>query len=165
MENVKNGIGGCLDTVANGFTKLWEWLKDILDNIKNGFKDLGQNILDMIKSIKDIPQAISDLLDTLFNKLFVPDKTPLDDIKSKFDNKFPIINQVSQLVKDLFNYSDTDSMQSFTITYKGQTHTIINFEPFLPYRQTVKVIISLISWLYFVFWCLKFIPKMLGGIN
>lgn len=158
MENVKNGIGGCLDTVANGFSKLWEWLKDILDNIKNGFKDIGS-------FIKDIPQAISDTLDTLFNKLFVPDKTPLDDIKTKFDNKFPIINQVSQLVKDLFNYSDTDSMQAFTITYKGQTHSIINFEPFLPYRQTVKVIISLISWLYFIFWCLKFIPKMLGGIN
>ena len=116
--------------------------------------------------MKNIPQNIIDKLSELFHTLIVPEKTPIDDIKEKFDTKLPIINQIGEIASNLFNdFSDVDTVPTFTISMNGHTYNIINFEFYKNYRLLGKGILTCLAWLYFVQWLLRFIPRLLGGVT
>lgn len=159
LDNVKDSIISVLNSIWDVIKQIPGKLLDIIENIKNGFLDLGQRVI-------ELPCKIIELLKELFELLFVPEKTPVDDIKDIIDKKFPVINQITDIVNGLFvKYGDTTATPRFTVTYKGQTYNILNLDWYIPYRNIVCGIIICIAWLSFVFWLVRFVPKMLGGVN
>lgn len=153
MDTLGSGIKGCLNDVSTGlsslgdkiggfFATLWDWLQDIIDNIKN------------------IPTTIRDFL----IELFKPTYSPYEDVKSEFDNKFSFMSQVFSLVDSLFSdFNSNDKPPVFSINWNGSEYTIFNFSVINDYRAIWQGVIIAIAWVNFVFWLLKFAPRLIKG--
>lgn len=171
MDTLGSGIKGCLNDVSTGlsslgdkiggfFSTLWDWLKDILDNIKNGFLSIGNWLKDIFDNLQNLPTVIKDFLIDLFK----PTYSPYDDVKSHFDTKFGFVNQIFQLTDSLFDdFRSSDSPPIFSITWNDKEYTIFNFEVINDYRPIWQGIIIAIAWVNFVFWFLKFVPRLVKG--
>lgn len=164
MDNVKDTFSGGLNNIVGGlsdfknnvsslFNTVIKHIEDILSNIINGFKNVVDGIL-------NIPQEFELLL----KKLFVPTYSPLDECKNKIYSKFTFVTQMITLSKDLFkDFDSNETPPVFTITYKGTTCTIIDWTVVEPYREYYQFIIIAVSWVFFVLWFFKFVPRVIKG--
>lgn len=145
MEDVKNGILGGLVNLGT---------------------ELGTKLSNLLDAIIDLPSNIIDLLKLALIELFVPDETPIEDIKEIFNTKYPIIDQIGDIAIGLFDeFSDTNTPPKFTVSINGNTYNIINLDWYSDYKSVVKGILITLAWVYFVQWILKFLPRLLGGID
>lgn len=152
-------MGDVKDNIVGGITSLG-------DRLGNGLTSLGGDIKAVFYAINNLPSNIISLLKTTLEELFIPNTTPIDNIKSKFDTKLPVINQIGEIAFNLFNdFRDVDTVPTFTITMNGHSYNIINLEWYRDYRLLVKGILTCLAWLYFVQWLLRFIPRLLGGVT
>lgn len=120
------------------------------DNLTSGLSDLGTTIIEGFK-------------DTL-TTLFVPTFSPIDELKKLLDSKLPILEQLFQILKNAVGDTSEDA-PTFSITYKGQKHNIVDFSVFTPYRPALFIIQNAIYWYLCIKWLIKFIPSMLSGIG
>ena len=136
------------------------------DSIVNGLNNIELLTHSLVSSLSNLPSNIINLLEQLFNKLFVPTDTPFDDIKNIFNTKYPIINQITDITSGLFGeYGDTDTPPQFFVTINGKQCNILSLDWYAPYRHIVKGILICLAWLYFVFWIVRYSPRMLGGVT
>lgn len=136
------------------------------DSIVNGLNNIELLTHSLLSSISNLPTNIINLLESLFNKLFVPNDTPVEDIKNIFNAKYPIINQITYITSGLFDdYGDTDIPPQFTVTIQNKQCNILSLDWYAPYRHIVKGILICLAWLYFVFWIVRYAPRMLGGVT
>lgn len=152
-------MGNVKDNIVGGISSLG-------DKLSGGLSSLGGGISDVFNAIIDLPQKIIDLLKSALTELFVPDETPVEDIKKLFNEKYPIINQIGDIAIGLFDeFSDTDTPPQFTVSINGNTQNIINLDWYSNYKGIVKGILMTLAWIYFIQWLLRFIPKLLGGVT
>lgn len=171
MDSLGSGIKGCLNDVSSGlstlgdkiggfFSTLWDWLSDILDNIKNGFLSIGNWLKDIFDNLQNLPTTIKDFL----IELFKPTYSPYEEVKSQFDTKFSFMGQVFSLVDTLFSdFNSNDKPPVFSINWNGSEYTIFNFSIINEYRAIWQGVIIAIAWVNFVFWLLKFAPRLIKG--
>ena len=147
-----------LETVKNGFT-------NGLGGVMNGITNLTTDIGNVASSIANLPNLIIDGFKSALEFLFVPKTDIFANLKEQFDNKLPIIGQITELFSNLFDFGDSENAPSINITWHGQTMNAFDLSWYAPYRTMVKGIMSAFMWLSFILWIPKFIPKLLGGIE
>lgn len=114
---------GILNSIKEGFSKLWDWLKSILDNIKEiptkiaaSLTALGDRIRDFFTSLGD---RISGFFDDIWEKIksfFLPSDGFFDEYSAKFnafiDEHFGFLAQLpdkfSLIINMLVNYTPAD---------------------------------------------------------
>lgn len=128
-----------------------------------GLESLGTGIAG---SLNDLGAAIINGLIDGLKELFVPSYNPIDEVKSKIENKYTFLSQISEISNSLFaGFSESSAPPSFTVTYRGKTMTIVDFSAFVSYRSTVHGIIIAIAWTTFILWLIKFVPQLLKGVS
>lgn len=133
--------------------KVWNFLTDIVSYL-NPF---SENFLG-----KKIVELFGDLL----KFLFVPENTPFNDLKLKFDEKFVFVGQIKVLINNLLGFNNYgDKVPEFNITWHGVTVSIIDFSLFLNYRIWLHGIILAIAWFSFLFKTFKKLPTIIGGFS
>ena len=111
------------------------------DSIVNGLNNIELLTHSLVSSLSNLPSNIINLLEQLFNKLFVPTDTPFDDIKNIFNTKYPIINQITDITSGLFGeYGDTDTPPQFFVTINGKQCNILSLDWYAPYLKNCPVI-------------------------
>lgn len=111
--------------------------------------------------ISGIVKGISDVLKTLF----VPSGNLGSDLKDKIMEKFPFIQQITDLVSTFLNLGDNAAEPNFTIKAYGVSAKIIDFSLIEDYIPIVHTIIIAIAWGSFIIKFYKRIPSIIGGYS
>lgn len=147
-----------LENVKTIITNIANLPSNIANAIKNFFSDLLSGIITGLNNLKDgIIQGLKDL--------FIPSDNAFTDIKEIVNDKFGFISQIKDLFSAFVNYTfaDSETPPEFTITYKGNEISIIDWSLYAPYRMTVHFIIIAISYLSFIMRLYKRLPGYIGG--
>lgn len=164
---VKNAISG-------GVERLWSKIGDLKDGILDRLTVVKDWIGERVDAVKDtvsgLAVRIRDLFSDLFKFLFVPNENYFSnifsDLKEKFNAKLPIVSQVGDLLGRVIDGIKGDSTApSFTITWAGQTVSIINFSFFDKYVGFLRGLILLFAWYFFLSKMYKRIPGFIGGFH
>lgn len=152
IKNILSKLGDVLKSVADGFLSVVNKLGGVCGDILEGIKNVGEFI-------------IGGILEGL-EYLFVPSYNPISEIKAKIEERYSFITQMTELAGRLFkDFGSSSSPPSFSITYGGHKMEIVNWKIYQPYRATVHSIIIAVTWVFFVIWVIKFIPKLLKGVD
>lgn len=126
---------------------------------------LKDNIAQGISNIVSVIRSIPDMVGDVIKSLVIPSGSPLMELRELIDEKYPFIAQLSVWIQSL-NYGDySEGAPNFSIVYNGETYNLIDFSLFAQYRPLVLGISSALLVTSFIFWLIKFVPKLLKGVN
>lgn len=115
---------GILDSIKEGFSKLWEWLQGIWDSIKEIPTKIGQFITTLGDRIRDFFSNLGDRIGNFFTDLWERIKAfflPSDGFFDTYSASF------KQFVSDHFGFLYDFSQELSTLF-----NTIVDFEPASP---------------------------------
>lgn len=122
---------------------------------------MGERIKDVVSVVRAIPDIIAENM----KSLVIPSGSPLLKLRATIDEKYPFISQLSVWVNSLTYGDYSENAPNFSITYNGETYNLIDFSLFSQYRSLVHAISSILLVTSFIFWLIKFVPKLLKGLN
>lgn len=116
---------GILNSIKDGFSKLWDWLKSILDNIKEIPTKIGQfitNLGDRISTFfSNLTNSIKGFFDNLWDKIWNGDgSVPPFDNNNKFAQVIEKLNEWTAKIKE---FSGTVDSSADTVTGYLQSGT------------------------------------------
>lgn len=167
MGSFASGFKEGLNNIGGWFTDLGSGIADgfttITGNIKGFFTDLGSTI----------SRGFSSLLDGILNglkTLFIPTKNPFYEIKDLFDKKFPLVKDIKLATESSIALFEQTKEPTFAVHFDGQYGlngdiVTLNLQAYEPYRDSVKLIINALVWIWTGIFVLRFIPKLLGGVQ
>lgn len=162
IDNVISFVRDILRAIEDSVDKLLLALADLMKPVLSFLDGLKQDIIDWFKDIIDailsIPTAFMDMLKTLF----IPSVNPFDKLTLLLKSKFPLIEQIGNLLKAVV-FSGSGAVPMFTITYLGQTVSIVDFDTFLPYMTFVHLLIIAIAYYRFYIRLRNRLPAIIGG--
>lgn len=105
---------GILNSIKEGFSKLWEWLKSILDNIKEIPTKIGQfitNLGDRISTFfSNLTNSIKGFFDNLWDKIWNGDgSVPPFDNNNKFAQVIEKLNEWTAKIKEFSGSVDSSA--------------------------------------------------------
>ncbi len=152
------------------FKDLFSWLDPTSENfILKKIWDFLTNIVSYLNPMHEnfFGKKLVELIGDLLNKLFVPQQDHFGELNEKFHSKFGFIDQIKDLVTNLFNFnesrSSSDVPPDWSITYYGTTVNIIDWTAFEKYRGFLHGIIIFILWGSFLIRLYKRIPGIVHG--
>ena len=146
---------GVLNSIKEGFSKLWEWLKSILDNIKEIPTKIGQFITslgdriktfftDLVDNMRNFFSSLGDRISGFFNDIwekikafFLPSEGYFDEYSAEFnvfiDDHFGFLAQLpdelSLIVNTLITYEPSEppfiDFPEVKLPLPGKTYTIV----------------------------------------
>ena len=165
IANIIKSLSGVAQAVSDKIIDLKDsvagFLGDIVDSVKFIPEAVGGFVSDIIDNIKRIPEAVADKL----IYLFVPTGSGVDGLKNLINEKYPFISQLGVWIQSLTYGDYSEDAPNFSITYNGETYNLIDFTLFEQYRLIVLGISSVLLLTSFIFWLVKFVPKLLKGVN
>ncbi len=131
----------------------------IVDGIGNGLTAVKDGI---VNAVGNIASAIGSILETLF----IPEEiSNFEEIKEDISNKFPVIEQLGDIVGTLFDFDDTDTPPEFNVTLFGVEVSIFSLSAFVAIRLLVRGVVILFAYIGFFKWLVHFMPSLLAGIG
>lgn len=149
-ETIGNLFSGLIDSVGGFFSGLMDFLCGLI-----------QGIVDTLWSIVD--SILNGILE-LLKLLFVPSSDYFNSFKTQFEEKFPIVGQVGDLLVSFKEYVTGENPPSFHITWDGVEYNIVDFSVFAQVRTFVFAIIIAIAYWRFGQWLLSYVPDLLRGL-
>lgn len=113
-------------------------------------------------------KLVSDFKNVL-KELFVPSESyfdgKIDEIKTKFESKFPIVDQLLTLFNDLINSTTvtTAELPLFEFEIYGVQVALIDFTLLEEYLPMGRNVISMFLWLQFLTSLLFKLPNLIQG--
>jgi hypothetical protein len=154
--------------------KITTGLYVIASNINLKF---GNDIWDMSDGLYDLPPPempdpggddnsglIGGIVGGILNglkSLFIPERNIFTDIVAKFTGKFPIVNQISDLLSSLYNIGDNEPV--FRITYNDMELKIVDFSSFESYLPLIRNLTGAFLFLSFITREIKILPRLIRG--
>lgn len=169
FSNLGENLGTWFSTLG---TNLANWFSDLGIGIGNSFTTLGNTLSNLLSYLNPFDEnffgnKLVELIGNLLNLLFVPQQDHFGELNEKFHSKFGFVDQVKELVTNLFNFnesrSSSDVPPDWSITYYDTTVTIIDWTAFEKYRGFLHGIIIFILWGSFLIRLYKRIPGIVHG--
>lgn len=130
------GTTGILNSIKEGFSKLWEWLKSILDNIKEIPTKIGQfitNLGDRISTFfSNLTNSIKGFFTDLWDKIWNGDgSVPPFDNNNKFAQVIEKINEWTSKIEEFSGSIDSsaDSVSGYLASATGFLNTAMGAFP------------------------------------
>lgn len=118
-----------------------------------------------MEGLESVTSGIVNGLKGVLQALFVPSGNLGSDLKDKLMEKFPFIQQITDLVSTFLNLGDKVVEPNFTIKAYGVSAKIIDFALIEDYIPIVHTIIIAIAWASFIIKFYKRIPSIIGGYS
>jgi hypothetical protein len=141
----------------NIFSGITGWFGGVLDVLATPFALIADGLQGVWQAVTNL---VTDFVEEL-KSLFIPSVDILPLIQDEFTDKFPIVNQVSDLFTSLFNPGSNEPI--FQITYNGMTLKIIDFTMFSGYMPLVRNFTGVFLLLSFLTREVKRLPKLIRG--
>jgi len=150
-------------------------LKDIISYINpfsenfilKGVLEFLSNLVSYVNPFSEnfLGRKLIELFSDLFKTLFIPKQDQFTEINNKINLKFGFIEQIKELVSDLFSISRfrANNAPNWNITWNGVTFSIIDFSVFDQYRGTLHGIIIGIMYVSFFLRLYKRLPGIIGA--
>lgn len=135
---------GILNSIKEGFQKLWDWLKGIWDSIKEIPTKIAASLTSLGDRIRDFFNGLGDRISGFFNDIwekikafFLPSDGYFDDYSAEFnvfiDDHFGFLAQLpdelSLIVNTLITYEPSDppfiDFPEVKLPLPGKTYTIV----------------------------------------
>lgn len=135
---------GILNSIKEGFAKLWEWLKGIWDSIKEIPSKIAASLTSLGDRIRDFFNGLGDRISGFFNDIwekikafFLPSDGYFDDYSAEFnvfiDDHFGFLAQLpdelSLIVNTLITYEPSEppfiDFPEVKLPLPGKTYTIV----------------------------------------
>lgn len=165
------GIAQGIVNLGNHFSNILDYLNPFSDNfiLKNVIDFLG-NILNYINPFSEdfFGKKIVEMFSSLFEYLFIPTEDHFSNINTKINEKFGFVEQIKQLVSQLFSTPATLSEEEYPtweITYEGTTVNIVDFTAFDKFRGILHTIIIGVMYISFLLRFHRRIPGIIGGFH
>ncbi len=140
--------------------------------------DFGGNEWDMSNGLYDLPPPelpppdddddhsglIGGIVGGILNglkSLFIPERNIFVDIVNKFNDKFPIVGQISNLISNLYNIGEVEPV--FKFVYDGIELKIIDFSFFADYMPMIRNFTGAFLFLSFITREIKKLPGLIRG--
>lgn len=170
-------------------SKAWyEYILDIpgaiWDLFKGAFNLLQVPLNAIAEFIGRLDEILNDINNWFFDIvkfLFIPEENPFEQFSDTIDKKFPIVNQITDVVRAFFSpgsyYNENGTGTtleafekspgaSFTFSWKGKTYTWLEFDLFkndiLP---KVRAIVAGFLWVAFAIRTYKKLPQIISGLH
>lgn len=170
-------------------SKEWyEYLLDIPSAIWDLFKGAFNLLQVPLNAIAEFIGRLDEILNDINNWffdivkfLFIPEENPFEQFSDTIDKKFPIVNQITDVVRAFFSpgsyYNENGTGTtleafekspgaSFTFSWKGKTYTWLEFDLFkndiLP---KVRAIVAGFLWVAFAIRTYKKLPQIISGLH
>lgn len=115
--------------------------------------------------LASVTSGITNGIGNILKTLFIPSDNLGSDLKDKMMDKFPFIQQLTELVNTFLNLGDDVVEPNFTIKAYGVSAKIIDFSLIEDYIPIVHTIIIAIAWASFIIKFYKRIPSIIGGYS
>lgn len=161
-------LGNLFKDVFSNIASILSYINPFSENfILKGVLDFFAELISYINPFSEnfFVYKLLELLGELLKFLFVPTENSFEQLQNKINDKFYFVNQIGQMFSSLLgnvNYGDTPP--TFSITYYGQTLSIIDFSLFMDYRVWLHGIILAISWFLFIRKLFNRLPSVIGGV-
>lgn len=143
LENViDNAIGAFKQSVQNLFAEIKNKITDTINNIKSIYTLIGESFT-----------KFKDFLVEKIKYFFIPQFSfhgKIEEWKSTLAGKFNFFVEVSNMLRNLFNFDETLDAPKFEFTYKGTKVGLIDFRPYAAFRPVVQGIILALAWFSFL---------------
>lgn len=132
-----------------------------MEGLENAFKGIGDGL-----------NALGNFLLDGIKGLFIPSEDYMANKTTSLTNtmneKFPIVDQIKQIIDQLLNpvQNRSNSPNTFTISAYGvENMEIIDFTFFDEHKELIHNIILGVAWALYVFRLYKRLPSIIGGFG
>lgn len=173
----RDGMVEKILAVKDALITLREKLVEKLLSIITFVGDILGKVKDIVKHILELPAKFSEMLEKLFNYLFVPRDGFLDEKIESLIAQFPFVEQVLEIAESIKAFVRgivggrppvvTINLGSATnkYSYGGGTIKVLDMSWYAPYKPSADLIISSLMWLCFAWRVFHRVPSIINGVS
>lgn len=162
-----------MDTILKHIKNMWRAMLNTINNIRQLPTTIVQGFYDYIgKPIRAIYNIIFNFEDTfkaILEYLFVPSSNCINEFETIINEKYPFISDIPTVIDRVLNsfrYTSSQSPPEFNINIYGSTVNIFNISWLdNATRLFIRGIIGGLALYHFAMWLIRFIPKLLKGLD